>query len=106
MDIKRCFRTYVVVSVCGYMLASTAFAMDCDDDSLSDVSGSGAILEMISGHIYKVNDADQVDSSLWLTAEDVLVCSKGVTYQGKNMAILTVINKDEDGEEVMVERLK
>jgi hypothetical protein len=29
-------------------------------------SGSGAILEMLSDQIYRVDDADQADSSIWL----------------------------------------
>ncbi len=80
--------------------------MDCHEDSTSDVSSSGSILEMASGAIYRVDDADQATTSVWLAAEDVLVCSKTVTYNGKQFAVLTVINKDEDGDEVNVERLK
>ncbi|HTQ24328.1 MAG TPA: hypothetical protein VMI09_06495 [Candidatus Binataceae bacterium] len=49
-----------------YLMIPPAMAMDCEKDSLSDVSGSGAILEMAVGRIYKVDDVDQVDSQLWL----------------------------------------
>jgi hypothetical protein len=34
------------------MTKPSAGAMKCEDDSLSDVSGEGAILTTISGHIY------------------------------------------------------
>jgi hypothetical protein len=54
----------------------SAAAMNCEEDSLSDVSGEGAILTTISGHIYRVEEADQVDSGLWLAAEDVLYATK------------------------------
>jgi hypothetical protein len=79
----------------------------CEKDSLSDVSGSGAILEMLSGQIYRFDDVDQVDSALWLATDDVvLICTKSVVYKGKPLKLYTVINKDQSGEEVGVERLK
>ena len=34
-----------------YLIAPPVIAMDCERHSLSDVSGSGAILEMLSGQI-------------------------------------------------------
>jgi len=64
----------------------SATAMNCEqEDSLPDVSGSGAILEMLSGQIYKVDDSDQVDSSLWLATDDVLICSQTFTVKGKTL---------------------
>src|SRR5271157_2914322 len=74
--------------------------MDCEKDSISEVSASGAIVEMISGQVYKIDDVGQVDSSLWLPADDVLICSQTVKYQGKNLVLYQIINKDEEGEEV------
>lgn len=75
-------------------------ALSCEEDSLSDVSGSGAILEMLSGQIYKIAEIDRIDSTLWLVADDVLICAQPSTnsYQ--------IINKDEDGEEVHATRLQ
>ena len=87
-------------------MSGRSLAMNCNEDSISDVSGSGAILEMLSGHIYRVDDADQVDSSIWLTAEDVLVCEDLVTAKGKTYRFYKIINKDEDGEEVQAQRLQ
>src|SRR5216683_6959142 len=85
----------------------SATAMNCEqEDSLSDVSGSGAILEMLSGQIYKVDDADQVDSSLWLATDDVLICSRAFTVKGKTLHSYKIINKDENGEEVDSTRLQ
>jgi hypothetical protein len=90
-----------------YLMAPpTTMAMECEKDSLSDVSGSGAILEMLSGQIYKVDDVDQVDSALWLSAEDVLVCTETKTIQGKRITIYKIINKESNGEEVSASRVK
>src|SRR5216683_3196631 len=86
--------------------ASPAIAMNCEEDSLSDVSGSGAILEMLSGQIYKVDEIDQVDSSLWLATDDVLICSRAFTVKGKTLHSYKIINKDENGEEVDSTRLQ
>ncbi len=80
--------------------------MNCDHDGISDVSGSGAILEMLSGHIYRVDDADQADSSTWLAAEAVLLCEDLVTAKGKTYRLYEIINKDEGGEEVQAQRLQ
>lgn len=79
--------------------------MNCERDSLSDVSASGAILEMLSGQIYRVDDADQVDSALWLAADDVLICTELVAVKSKSVLVYTIMNKDENGEEVSVTRL-
>jgi hypothetical protein len=89
-----------------YLLASPAMAMNCEEDSLSDVSGSGAILEMLSGEIYKVDEVDRVDSALWLATDDVLTCATTVTFQGKHLTLYKIINKDENGEEVDATRLQ
>jgi hypothetical protein len=88
-----------------YLIAPPAMAMNCEKDSLSDVSGSGAILEMLSGQIYKVDDVDQIDSALWLATEDVLICADTMTFQGKKITIYKIINKDSNGEEVDATRL-
>jgi hypothetical protein len=98
--------TAALVLVGWYLMAQPAMAMNCEKDSLSDVSGSGAFLEMRSGQTYRVDDVDQVDSALWLAAEDVLICTKSVVYKGKQLTLYTIINKDESGEEVSAERLK
>jgi hypothetical protein len=36
----------------------------------------------------------------------MLICDKTVVYQGTPLTMHTIINKDENGEEVMVERLR
>jgi len=61
---------------------------------------------MTSGHIYKVFDVDQVDSSLWLAPEDVLVCAGTMTMKGQTVPFIKIINKDEQGEEVLATRIQ
>ena len=95
----------ITLATC-FLLTMLAAVMNCEEDSISEVSGSGAILEMASGHIFKVDDVDQVDSALWLGAEDVLVCDQTVTVKGQTVHLYKVINKEEDGEEVEATRLR
>lgn len=99
-------RRIAALALVGWLFALPAMAMNCEEDSLSDVSGSGAILEMLSGQIYKVDDADQVDSQLWLATDDVLICTDTMTYQGKKITIYKIIDKDSNGEEVEATRLQ
>lgn len=75
-----------------------AYARNCEDDSIEEVAGDGAILTMLSGSIWKVDEADRVDSGLWLGTEDVLICEDSGTRS-------TIINKEESGEEVHAERI-
>jgi hypothetical protein len=48
-----------------------AHAKTCWDDSIESVSDDGDIVKMLSGSVWEIDDADQVDSQLWLPAEDV-----------------------------------
>jgi hypothetical protein len=86
-------------------VSSLAHAKTCEDDSIEEVAGDGAILTMLSGSIWKVDEVDRVDSDLWLTAEDVLICDEPLTYQGKTYPLYTIIDKDEEGEEVHATRI-
>jgi hypothetical protein len=45
---------------------------------------------MQSGRVYKVDSVDSVDTQLWLSGDDVLICGD------------VVINKDEQGEKASV----
>lgn len=70
------------------LLATPAAAhAACDEDTLETVSDGGETLVMQSGHVYRVNGGDTVDTQLWLAAEDVLVCDGD-----------EIINKEENGE--------
>lgn len=66
----------------------------CDDDSIETVGDDGAILEMLSGAVYRVQDYDTATSSIWLTADDVLICGN------------KIIDKDEDGDTVDAYRVR
>jgi len=46
--------------------------------------------------VFRVDPADQVDTALWLTAEDVLICDGGTE----------LVNVDENGEHAAVVRLR
>lgn len=61
--------------------------------SIQEVMDDGAIIELTDGSIWKVDEADIVDSALWLAAEDVVVCNG------------QMIDTDQ-GETVDVERVK
>jgi hypothetical protein len=83
-----------------------AQAKDCADDSIGSVSDDGSIVKMLSGAVFEIDSVDQVDSELWLTADDVLVCADIVEYKGKPRRFYTIINTDEDGEKVDADRLR
>jgi len=89
---RRC----VSVVVLALLLNTPAIAQSCDDDSIDSVSDDGAIITMISGSVFRVSQADQVYTALWLSAEDVLICD-GDTE---------LINRDENGERAAVARLR
>jgi hypothetical protein len=77
-------------------LSTPGFSESCDKDSIASVTDDGAIIVMISGAVFRVNLVDQVDTALWLPADDVLVCD-GDTE---------LINVDENGERASVVRLR
>ncbi len=77
------------------LVATSAYAQSCDDESIQSVSDDGSIIIMISGAVFQVNPVDQVDTALWLAADDVLVCDDD-----------KIINKDENGETASVRRLR
>ncbi|WP_446326003.1 hypothetical protein [Burkholderia pseudomallei] len=78
------------------LLPSLAYADSCDEDDLKSKNEDGSYLIMLSGAVYKVLPGDEIDSSLWLPPEEVVICSRMVQYQGRNYAIYDIINKDEN----------
>jgi len=74
---------------------ANALAQSCDDDTIYEVSDDGSIVTMLSGAVFQVTDpVDRVDTALWMTSDDVLICDN------------KIINKDEDGETASVRRLR
>jgi hypothetical protein len=77
-----------------YYYESAPLGSGCEDDSIDTVGDDGSIIEMLSGKVYRVADVDTPTSTLWLTAEEVLICGS------------RIINKDNDGETVDAERVR
>jgi len=73
-------------------LQGAAPSSDCETDSIDSVSDDGSVITMISGASYEVGDADQATSSVWLSAEDVIICDEGGTFK--------IIDKDQDSDSV------
>lgn len=84
----------LLISLLALLLPGYAAAAQCADDTIKSVSSEGEILVMFSGAVYKVDQFDRLDSELWLPADDVLICDDG-----------RMINTDENGEVVSVQRL-
>jgi hypothetical protein len=76
--------------------SASATAQSCDDDSIDSIADDGSIIVMTSGASFRVSPLDQTEASLWLLADDVLIC-KGETE---------IINKNENGEHVRVARIR
>lgn len=64
----------------------------------------GTYLIMQSGAVYEVFAGDNIDSALWLPTEDVMVCSRTITYQGRLVLVYDIINKDENEKVTAIRR--
>jgi D-lyxose ketol-isomerase len=62
----------------------------CDEDTIETVSEDGDLIILTSGQDYDVTPGDDATASLWLEGQSVLVCGD------------TIINKDDDDEQVEV----
>jgi hypothetical protein len=82
-----------IALVAALLFSQQAFAA-CEEDTIDDVSEDGSTITLLSGDVYEVDPVDQVDSQLWLSTDDILVCDQS-----------TMINKDENAERVHVRRL-
>ena len=76
-------RAALGLSIYAVVAVSRAVAKNCIDDSIREVSESGEIVTMLSGSVYEVLAGDEIDSMLWLPAEDVLICETTTSYQGR-----------------------
>ena len=101
----RALGALVVAAFCA-VATSQVQAKNCDDDSIQEVSESGEIVIMISGHVYEVLAGDTVDAALWLPADDVLICETTLIYKGKAYLLYEIINPDESGEKVAARKLR
>lgn len=76
------------------LVSASAFA-SCESESIKSKSEDGRILVMLDGSVWEVDEADRVDSALWLPTDDVLICDDD-----------TIINTDENAEKVDAKRIK
>jgi hypothetical protein len=90
---ERCLISAAIIALTTLGAHSNARAA-CEDDTLESVSDGGEILIMISGEVFQVNPIDQVDTALWLAADDVLICDD------------IIVNTDENGEKISATRLR
>lgn len=104
--LKRRILPTVVCLFLAALFMTHASAADCDDDSITDMSSSGEFISMLSGHVFQVLGGGEVDSALWLVADDVLICQRVVDYKGKAFLYYEIINTDEDDEKVDAELLR
>jgi hypothetical protein len=72
-----------------------ALAQACDDDTIDAIATDGSVIKMRSGAAFHVVSSDQIDASLWLSMDDVLICKDETE----------IINKDKNGERVTVRRM-
>jgi hypothetical protein len=92
----RIVKQFVSALIFAVIISTPSYSQSCDDDSIKSVSNDGSIIVMISGAVYKVDAVDQVDTALWLAADDVLICNGDSE----------IINPDENGERATVHRLR
>jgi hypothetical protein len=78
------------------LVGGSAPARACDDDEIEFVAIDGSLIKMRSGATFHVVSSDQLDASLWLALDDVLICKDETE----------IINKDHEGERVTVRRLR
>jgi hypothetical protein len=103
-------RYTAALALIGWSVLSTtpAFANRiCQQDFISDISGSGATLKMESGQIYKVGHIDQFKASSWRSHLPVLVhiCTPLLTLEG-TVPSFDIINQGKSEEEVHATRIK
>jgi len=85
---------------------ASALEKQCYDDSISQVSQSGEIIKLASGHIYEIDSYDTFDTKMWLPAEDVLICETSDVRQGRVITIYDIINTDQGGGKVWAHKIK
>ena len=78
-----------------WSLIASVVAQDCDEDTVDNCIDDGEIITMLSGATFRVSSVDQVETALWLAADDVLICDDETE----------IINKDEKNEHVSVRRI-
>lgn len=84
-----------IAMLLGLFAISMGALADCESGHwLQTKNDDGTILTLEDGSVWRVTGGGEVDSQLWLDADELLVCDDG-----------TMINKDEDNEQVDVQLL-
>jgi hypothetical protein len=86
-------RLKIILAITPFMFG-LSHASSCNQESIRNKSDDGGVLILTDGTVWEVDAVDRVDSALWMTGDDVLVCDD------------YIINTDENGEKVDVRRLK
>lgn len=79
MNMKRSLLALILVVLCWLPAIAQDDAPDaakgelCDRDRIVRVASNGKLLEMLSGEVFRVNDADTRETARWLPL-DVLTC--------------------------------
>ena len=102
---RHAARAIAVMLITISMMTGMAHARSCEDDAIQSKSDDGSILVMMSGAVYRVLPGDDIDSMLWLPADQVLICDAPFAYNGRTLMLYDIINTDE-GEKVGAERLR
>jgi hypothetical protein len=77
-------RTTVVLTLLisvGLSFGIPSYASSVCESGLSIISvlNDGKLIKLDDGSLWEVDDADTVDSELWLTTEDVVICGDKIT---------------------------
>lgn len=85
-------KRFIIVLILG--IPSLCWA-DCESGHwLQTKNDQGTILTLEDGSVWEVLNGGEIDSQLWLETENLLVCDDG-----------TMINKDENNEQIDVQLL-
>lgn len=70
---------------------------DCEQDTIINSPGdsNGAIVKTDDGHIWLIDEVDRIDSQLWLTGDDVIVCWTAYSYEGTTTVMATIYNGED-----------
>jgi|AmaraimetFIIA100_FD_contig_71_4801147_length_805_multi_6_in_0_out_0_2 hypothetical protein len=63
------------------VVAGSTPALACDDDEIEFIAVDGSLIKMRSGATFHVISSDQLDASMWLAMDDVLICKDDRDHQ-------------------------
>lgn len=84
----------IIIAAFFMAAAGSAYASCESGYSIQTKSDDGTILTLDDGSVWRVIGGGEVDSALWMDMDDILLCDDS-----------TIINTDENNEQVSVELL-